>query len=165
MNRFPRQKEDPSRNYVGCVVGDIRYAISIPFVREIVNPLPLLELPNAPPAVLGVADYRNQVVPVVSLRARFGLGAMPPTRRTKWVVVETEGRLAALVVDGVTEVFRSAVVRAPPTLGPGDDVRGIEGVAEKEGALVFVLDVARFATLVAPLDSATAALLASGGSK
>lgn len=159
MQRPARHKEDPSKNYVGCVVGDLRYAIPIPAVREIVNALALLELPNAPPAVLGVADYRDEVVPVVSLRSRFSLPAVPTTRRTKWIVVETEGRLVALVVDAVTEVFRSATVRDAPSLGAGDDTRGIEGVAEKGGELVFVLDVSRLASLIAPISPASVALL------
>jgi purine-binding chemotaxis protein CheW len=159
MKRPVRHKEDPSKNYVGCVVGDLRYAIPIPAVREIVNALALLELPNAPPSVLGVADYRSEVIPVVSLRAKFGLPPIVPTRRTKWIVVEAEGRLVALVVDAVTEVFRSATVRSAPSLGAGDETRGIEGVAEKEGALVFVLDISRLGSLIAPIDGAAVALL------
>ena len=163
--RIPRIKEDPSKNYVGCVVGDLRYAIPIPAVREIVNALALLELPNAPPSVLGVADYRDEVVPVVSLRQRFSLAPIPTTRRTKWIVVESEGRLVALVVDAVTEVFRSATVRSAPALGVGDDARGIDGVAEKDGSLVFVLDVSRFATIVAPIKEDAIARLAAGAER
>ena len=153
-----RHKEDPSKNFVGCVVGDVRYALPVHAVREIVNPLALVELPGAPPHVMGVADYRDEVVPVVSLRVRFGLTPIPITRRTKWVVLESEGRLVALVVDSVTEVFRSAGVRPAPKLGSGDDLRGIEGVTEKEGALVFVLAIERFASLVAAADAPPAAL-------
>ncbi len=165
QQRLPRFKEDPSKNYVGCVVGDLRYAIPIPAVREIVNALTVLELPNAPPAVLGVADYRDEVVPVVSLRLRFGLPFVPTTRRTKWIVVESERRLIALVVDAVTEVFRSATVRPAPSLGLGDDARGIEGVAEKEGSLVFVLDVSRLANILTPIANAEIAQLAAESSK
>lgn len=164
----PRHKEDPSKNFVSCVVGDIRYALPIgerpPAVREIVNPLALVELPNAPPSVIGVADYRDLVIPVVSLRDRFGLPHMPTTRRTKWVVVEAQDRMVALVVDAVTEVFRSVSMRPAPSLGMGDDTRGIEGVTEKQGALVFVLDISRFAKLVAPMSPPSPALVAKGAS-
>ena len=49
-------------------------------VREVTLPLRVDRLPEAPPAVLGVADYRGAVVPVVDLRLRFGLGPSPEPR-------------------------------------------------------------------------------------
>lgn len=150
MDRQLRRR-DPSKNLVECVVGDVRYAVPIATVREIVNPLPLVELPNAPSSVVGVADYRNEVVPVIDLRARFGLGSIPATRRTKWIILRRSARSFAIIVDGVTEVFRSSDIRPPPLGGPGADLRGIEGVATHAGAMVFVLDVARFGDLVAPV--------------
>lgn len=147
-------RKDPSKNLVGCVVGDVNYAIAITAVREIVNPLPLVELPGAPAAVIGVADYRDEVVPVVDLRARFGMGPGALTRKTKWIILSRGAQSLALVVDLVTGVFRSGELRPPPLLGGGDDARALEGVTTNEGNLVFVLDASRFDELVAPLADA-----------
>ena len=144
-------RKDPAKNLVGCVVGDVNYAIHIAAVREIVNPLSVVELPGAPPAVVGVADYRDEVVPVVDLRTRFGLGPVPATRKTKWVILHHGEGSLALVVDLVTGVFRSGELKPPPALGTGDDTRGLEGVTTYQGSLVFVLDASRFDELVAPV--------------
>lgn len=149
-----QKRADPAKNLVGCVVGDVSYAIPIAAVREIVNPLPIVELPGAPLAVLGVADYRDEVVPVVDLRTRFGLGAAPVTRKTKWIILRRGEHALALVVDVVTGVFRSGELKPPPALGSGDDTRGLEGVTSHEGNLVFVLDAERFEELVAPVARA-----------
>ena len=148
-----RQRHDPSKNLVGFVVGDVEYAVDIARVREIANPLPLVALPHAPAAVVGVADYRGEVVPVVDLRARFGLAWAPATRRTKWIVVDVVGRAVALVVDGVTEVFGTggAELRPAPPLGGGEDLRGLAGVGSHGGALIFVLDTLRLRELTEPL--------------
>jgi purine-binding chemotaxis protein CheW len=132
---MPRYRHDPSKNLVGFVVGDVEYAVAIGRVKEIANPLRLVALPHAPRSVVGVADYRGEVVAVVDLRARFGLPPAEVTRKTKWLVVDVgpvaaergdassypglarsrepgagaevvpEGRRVALVVDAVTEVF------------------------------------------------------------
>ena len=160
---MPRQRHDPSKNLVGFLVGDVSYAVRIEAVREIVNPLEIVELPRAPKAVLGVADYRGVVVPVVDLRVRFGLPPAAESRRIKWIVLEVSGkeqsgaaavpsstgRYAALVVDSVTDVFGTggADIRPAPPLGSGDDLRGIEGVANHGDRLVFVLDARAFAAL------------------
>jgi purine-binding chemotaxis protein CheW len=153
-----RQRHDPSKSLVGFVLGDVHYAVAIHRVREIANPLNLVSLPKAPPAVCGVADYRGEVVPVIDLRIRFGLPAVPATRRTKWIVVEVQARFIALVVDAVTEVFGTggAELRPAPSLGAGDELRGIQGVTNHLGTLTFVLDTSRFGELTEPLVAAGA---------
>ena len=162
---MPRQRHDPTKNLVGFLVGDVAYAVRIEAVREIVNPLDVVELPRAPIAVRGVASFRGEVVPVIDLRVRFALAPSASSRKHKWIIIDvstrpkliaheptpapTAGRFVALVVDSVTEVFGTGgeAIRAAPALGSGDDLRGIEGVATFEGGLVFVLDVRAFSGL------------------
>ena len=153
-----RQRSDRSKNLVGFQVGDVRYAVDILRVREIITPLPLVELPHAPPSVLGVADHRGEVVPVLDLRRRFGLPATAPTRRTKWIVVELEDRSAGLVVDSVTDVFGAGPTeqRGVPKLGTGDEARGIAAVYATGGGLTFVIDVDRVAAPAEAIDVPTA---------
>ncbi len=135
-----------AKSLVGFVVGEVGYAVPISAVREIVNPLPLTALPHAPAAVAGVADHRGEVLAVVDLRVRFGVAPGGDRSRDKWILVDSAGRTVGLIVDRVTEVFGTAneALRPAPELGVGDDVRGIVGVTTHDGALTFVLDVARF---------------------
>jgi purine-binding chemotaxis protein CheW len=148
-----RGRHDPTKNLVGFVVGDVEYAITIGAVREISNPLDIVALPRAPAGICGVADFRGEVVPVIDMRARFGLPTAPPTRRTKWIVVDLGGRTTALVVDAVTDVFGGLDIKQPPVLGGGEEHRGIVGVTKHEGVLVFVLDVRRLRDLTDDLAS------------
>jgi purine-binding chemotaxis protein CheW len=138
----PRHRHDPLKNLVGFCVGDVNYAVPILCVKEVSNPLDVVSLPHAPSSVCGVSDYRGDVVPVIDMRQRFKLEKQPNTRRTKWVILDLDGRLVALVVDRVSEVFGTAgtEVRPSPGLGGGEDVRGIAGVTSYNGELVFVLD-------------------------
>jgi purine-binding chemotaxis protein CheW len=148
-----RIRHDPSKNLVGFIVGDVHYAVAIQRVKEIANPLTVVALPKAPPAVVGVADYRGDVVPVIDLAVRFGLPGTVATRRTKWIIVDVQGRFVALVVDAVTEVFGTggAELRPAPSLGSGDELRGITGVTNHLGTLTFVLETTRFGELTEPL--------------
>ena len=152
-----RQRHDPSKNFVGFVVGDVEYAVAIAKVKEIARPMPVVPLPHPPVAVAGVADFRGEVIPVVELRARFGLASADATRKTKWIVVDAAGRFIALVVDAVTEVFGTggAELRPAPSLGGREDLRGLAGVTGHGGGLVFVLDTDK-------LREITDALVAAG---
>lgn len=140
-----RRGSDRDKNLVGFLIGDVHYAVDIQRVKEIIRPLPLVALPHPPPAVVGVADHRGEVVPVLDVRRRFGLPGAAETRRTKWLLVMLPGRTVGLVVDAVTEVFAAGDEdqRAVPSIGMGDQARGIIAVFGHRGTLVFVLDVDR----------------------
>lgn len=155
----PRHRPDQHKNLVGFILGDVRYAIDIGRVREIVNPLEVTPLPYTPPEVAGVADHRGEVVPVIDLRARFNLPPRGEEKGTKWILVTLGDRVVGLVVDSVTEVFgaRNDEIRPTPEVGGNRDMRGINGVAKHDGKLVFVLDVLRFLEIVDAL-AATGAI-------
>ncbi len=151
-----RYRNDQAKNLVSFLVGDVRYAVEIAKVREIVNPLPVVALPHAPPEVVGVADHRGDVLPVVDLRVRFGLPPCELTRRTKWIIVRVpeRGSSVALVVDVVTEVFGagSEDQRSVPEIGTGTSRRGIANVYAYDGGLVFVVDTTIVTSAARDLD-------------
>lgn len=150
------ERSDPQKSLVGFIVGDVAYAVPIDHVREIVNPLPVTELPHAPPTIAGVADHRGEIVPVVELRARFGLPLLPDPKRAKWILIDVTGRGVALCVDRVTEVFGTAGtdLKPAPALGGGEDLRGIAGVVSRPEGLTFVLDVAELDVLTSSISQA-----------
>ncbi len=147
--RYDRQKD-----LVGFVVGDVHYAVPIAYVREIIQPLELVALPQAPSGVLGVADHRGEVVPILDLRRRFGLSPELSTRRAKWVIVTLRGQSVGLFVDAVTDVYGAAADddRPVPRLGPEQLLRGVASVIRFADELVFVLDVAAVAAPALEVD-------------
>ena len=75
-----RDLKSPEREtykLVGFTVQNIFYGIDIMRVREVINPIDLVSVPSLPAYVKGVADHRAEVVPIIDLRARFGID---PTR-------------------------------------------------------------------------------------
>lgn len=162
-----RYRSDQAKNLVSFLVGEVRYAVDIHLVREIVNPLPFVALPHAPQEVCGVADHRGEVLPIVDLRVRFGLPATEATRRTKWIIVRLPGRAqaVALVVDAVADVFGASenAQRSVPELSQGRDRRGIANVYSHEGKLVFVVDPHVVAAAARDIDTSSMPPLLSEG--
>lgn len=135
------------KDLVRVEVDGICYAFEVGRIREIVKPLPLVALPRERPFVVGVADYREEVVPVVDLRLLFGLPFRAADRRTKWIVLDARGRLVAIVVDAVLDVVSSARERQRhvPVLDERHAERGITSAYRHDDHLVFLLDVDRLA--------------------
>jgi purine-binding chemotaxis protein CheW len=136
-----------AKDLVRVEIDGVNYALEVGRIREIVNPLPLISLPRERRFVLGVADYREEVVPVVDLRRFFGLDEGDTTRRTKWIILETSDRLVGVVVDAVIDVFSSAgdKQRAVPVLDERHVERGITNAYRHREELVFLLDPDRLA--------------------
>ena len=134
-------RDDLSNNLVGCVIGDVRYAIPIAIVKQITNPLATFSPPGASGLSKGLANFRDELITVVSMRAHFGLQAEFATHRTKWVIVDISGRRFALEVDWVTEVFRSSSPQHWDGFGGTAPAQGVIGVTDNRGVLLLLLDV------------------------
>lgn len=152
-----------AKDLIRIEVGAVMYAIEVTRVREIVNPLSLIELPRERAFLLGVSDYREQVVPVVDLRRFFGLQTQETSRKTKWVIVEAGDGLVAIVVDAVLDVFCSAEnrQRSVPLLDERQHERGITSAYTHGDQLVFRLDVDRIAEPAMQVRSSELASLPS----
>lgn len=141
---LPASKE---RKLIGFYVEDVHYAVDIMSIREIINPVEVVSLPTAPGHVIGVADHRSAVVPVVDLRRRFGGEPIEPTRKTKWILVKIGNRDVGLVVDRVSEVLRLTPRQrreTHPLMKEGTKM-WIADVYAGEQGLIFELDVEKIA--------------------
>lgn len=134
-----------AKDLIQVEVDTVLYALEVARIREIVNPLPLIELPRERPFIVGVSDYREQVVAIVDLRRLFGLPAKQASRRTKWIILEAGGMLVGVVVDAVLDVFSSAEgqEREVPVLDDRHRGRGITSAYRHDDRLVFLLDAER----------------------
>ena len=100
-------------------------------------------VPNAPDFVDGVVSVRGQVIPAVSLRARFGFARAAHDLRSRLVVVRAVGRTVGLIVDSAREfasIPPDAVRPLPEGIG-GMSGRYLRGVAQQGDRLVLVVDV------------------------
>lgn len=118
-------------------IGGEDYAIDVMRVREIIRPLPITPVPRAPSFVEGVMRLRGEVIPVLDVRKRLGVAASPPTRKTRFLVVNVAGRRFGLVVDEVREVLRlpRKEIRPAPALGTPGVARFFLGVCGGDEAV------------------------------
>ena len=77
------------------------YGLPIIEVQEIKGWTRMTPVPNSPSHMLGVLNLRGTIIPVIDLRARFGLPSKEHDEFTVIMVVSMGERLAGLVVDSV----------------------------------------------------------------
>lgn len=80
------------------------YALAIPNVLEVVAMLSLSSIPNAPSALLGIANRHGEALPILDLRIAFNLEAIALDVSTFFIVAQTEVNQVGLVVDEIFQV-------------------------------------------------------------
>ncbi len=98
-------------------------------------------VPNAAPHVEGVVFSRGQVVPVISLRARFGFPRVAHGLASRLIVVRTGSRVLGFSVDSAREFVRipSDRIEPPAETLTGLSGRYLEGIARLADRIVLVL--------------------------
>jgi purine-binding chemotaxis protein CheW len=85
-------------------VGPTRFGLDCRAVQEVLPPLWITPLADAPGFIEGVVEVRGQVVPVIDLRPRLGGAADGFHRRTRLLLVRPGAGPVALIVDQVLDV-------------------------------------------------------------
>lgn len=91
--------------YLTFVLGDECYGFEIEHVTEIIGIQPTTHIPETPHYINGVINLRGKVIPVMDMRARFGLERREYDNRTCTVVINVRDHEVGLVVDTVQEVI------------------------------------------------------------
>lgn len=138
------------------------FAVPVETVLEILDMREPSRVPESPPYMLGLIDLRGRSVPVLDLRAKLGLPAIPPTETTRILVLEIviSGRpiVLGLVADRVIEVMALGANEIEPVPGIGVRWRSdyILGVGHRDGRFVIIFNLSRLFS-----EEDTAALLCS----
>lgn len=135
--------------YLSFFLSKEEYGIEILKVREIIGMVDVTPLPRTPEFVRGVINLRGRIIPVVDLRAKFGMATADYTHETCIIVVEVlrDGDTAVQVgciVDTVSEVLgvEAEACEGPPRCAnaAGDYIAGL---GKLEDRVLILLDIDR----------------------
>lgn len=87
--------------YVIFQLGDQRYGMNLMCVNGIEQEYRITPVPNAPEGVKGIINLRGTVIPVYSLRERFGMDSRIDNPDKSLLITQSDDILLAYEVDGV----------------------------------------------------------------
>lgn len=128
------------------------YGLEILKVREIIGLMGITKVPRTPQYIRGVINLRGKVIPVLDLRAKFGMDVIADTEETCIIVVDVENAgstiLMGILVDAVSEVLdiQAGEIEEPPTFGSEVDTRFIMGIGKVKNSVKILLDIDRVLT-------------------
>lgn len=125
------------------------FAIEAESVREILDLVPVTEVPNAPAYVGGLINVRGRVVPLADLRVVFGMDRPEPDEDTRIVVIETdidgEPTVVGIIADKVHEVTEidAAAVQDAPRVGMRWRPEFVAGIGKRRDDFLVIPDLGR----------------------
>ena len=125
-------------------IASSHFAVDSHSVLEVVEFPAVSGWPGAPSSVLGVVDYRGEVIPVVDVSLRLGGVRQTPGHQHQLLVVRSHSGNLALLVEVAEELrtldgLQSEAKAAPQALKKAH--RFLQSVARADGKVVLLLDL------------------------
>jgi purine-binding chemotaxis protein CheW len=158
MSNSPRLAESKESDAIGAVragkyltfrLAAEEYGLQILKVREIIGLMPITRMPEAPSYVRGIINLRGRVIPVLELRARFGMEPVADNEETCIIVVDMSSgdrsTLMGILVDAVSEVLdiKADEIQDSPAMGGDHECDFVLGIGKVKGGVKILLDIER----------------------
>jgi purine-binding chemotaxis protein CheW len=145
--------------YLTFTLGQEEYGVEILKVQEIKGYSAITPIPNTPSYIKGVMNLGGTIIPVVDLRAKFGMVATEYNQFTVIIVVRVGAKVMGVIVDAVSDVLNipTTDIQAAPDFGAQVETRFISGMAKAGEKLVVLLEIEKIIgdDELAALDMAT----------
>ncbi len=136
--------QSTARQYIVIKLGEEQYGININYIDNIVRMQKITRVPKAQPYFKGVINLRGEIVPVMSLRLKFGLPVDEITDKTRIIIIKLEQQATVgLIVDQVNEVVtldEDSVEKT--TIDANNDMAGyISAIGKSKDELISLLNI------------------------
>lgn len=129
------------------LVKDEYFGIDVFKVVEIIKPTRFHHVYDLPEFIEGLINLRGELIPVVSLRKRFGLE--DNAEKSRIIIVRTDNEKIGIQVDNVLEIadIQEDKISKPSKLFKGFKAEFIDAVAElKDSRVAIILNIDRVLT-------------------
>ncbi|MCX4327407.1 MAG: chemotaxis protein CheW [Lachnospiraceae bacterium] len=133
------------KQYIVVRLGTEQYGIDIKYVDNIVRNQRITRVPKAQHYFKGVINLRGEIIPVMSLRLKFGLKPDEYTNATRIIIIKLEQQSAiGIIVDEVKEVvtLTGNSIDKANTSDPSDPlIQYLSGVGKHGNGLISLLNI------------------------
>jgi purine-binding chemotaxis protein CheW len=136
------------RQYIVVKLGEEQFGIDIKYVDNIVRMQRITRVPKAQHYFKGVINLRGEVIPVMSLRLKFGLEDEEYKNSTRIIIIKLEPQSAiGVIVDEVREVVNLSSdniekVQYDANGANDDKLKYLNGIGKHNNGLISILNIA-----------------------
>lgn len=124
-------------------VGDALCGMDILKVQEINKLMEMTKVPQAPDYMVGILNLRGQIVTIIDLGLKLGLGSSDLGNDPRNIIVNAPGEHIGLLVKRISDVIMADPEKIEPAPANMQGIQGnfFTGVYKTENTLVGILDI------------------------
>jgi purine-binding chemotaxis protein CheW len=134
---------EDTRQYIKFLATGQEFATDIMGVKEIRGWTDTTAVPHAADYVRGVINLRGQVLPVIDLKARLGMGPTDATTSHVIMVLQNKERAVGVLVEAVLDIMTlgASDIQPMPEIVRENRNDYVEGMAVLDGKMVTLLGI------------------------
>ncbi len=124
------------------MLGDKEFGLDIMEVKIIEKFMNIEPVTSFPDTLKGIIKLRGDVIPVYSLRRKFGLGDIQPNDETRFIITTSNDIQIAYEVDKMSEIvqFEEPQMYEVPSVIKNKDTSYMKLVSSVDDRLIVILD-------------------------
>jgi len=133
--------------YLTFMLGQELFAVSVSRVLEVLQKQNITRVPKTPEHILGIINFRGDILPVVDTRIKFALTQTDINEKQIIIVFETGEDATKLIIAATADAVKDVIeiqdteIKPVPELGLSYDVRYIKGAVRRNENFILMLDV------------------------
>ncbi len=134
--------------YLTFMLENEYFAVSVSKVLEVLEKQQITRVPKTPKHIMGIINFRGEILSVVDMRKKFGLTGSQNTGKQVVIVFEVPGKNGektpiAATADSVKDVIdiKENEIKPVPELGLTYDSRFIQGAVHFADGFILLLDI------------------------
>ncbi len=132
-------------------IGTSLLAVPVDQVIEVYQPELITPIPQSPPNLAGVINFRGQIVPVLDLAGKLALQGQPDEEALYVIISDKLGGMAGILVDYVESVISvdpKNIKTTGEVLGKRiEDIPYLTGITMTDEGIVLILDLSKIASV------------------
>lgn len=124
-------------------VGDALCGMDILKVQEINKLMEMTKVPQAPDYMIGILNLRGQIVTIIDLGQKLGLGKAELSNESRNIIVNAPGEHVGLLVTRISDVVMADPDKIEPAPANMSGLQGgfFTGVYKTDNRLIGILDI------------------------
>lgn len=124
-------------------VGDALCGMDILKIQEINKLMEMTKVPQAPDYMIGILNLRGQIVTIIDLGQKLGLGGVDISNESRNIIINAPGEHVGLLVSRISDVVMAdpEKIESAPANMSGIQGDFFTGVYKTENKLIGILDI------------------------
>ena len=143
---------DDTKQFIIIKFDSEQYGINIEYIDNIVRLQAITRVPHTQSYFVGIINLRGEIIPVMSMRSKFGLPDKENTNASRILILKMEGNAKiGVLVDEVKEVVTSSEESIEKTSVESGDIKAyLSGVGKYNNSLISILNIG---AVIADIDN------------